>query len=93
MPHNESTAGVLQQLVSRYISTAYSDAITFGILILVLERTGRIPDRHHLEAGRTHSLTAITYRQALIIGLAQCIALAPGTSRSESSIISSLSTI
>jgi branched-chain amino acid transport system permease protein len=28
--------GVLQQLVSRYISTAYSDAITFGILILVL---------------------------------------------------------
>jgi branched-chain amino acid transport system permease protein len=28
--------GVLQELVSRYISTAYSDAITFGVLILVL---------------------------------------------------------
>jgi branched-chain amino acid transport system permease protein len=28
--------GVLQELVARYISTAYSDAITFGILILVL---------------------------------------------------------
>lgn len=28
--------GILQQLVSRYISTAYSDAITFGVLIVVL---------------------------------------------------------
>ncbi len=28
--------GVLQQLVSRYISSAYSDAITFGVLIAVL---------------------------------------------------------
>jgi branched-chain amino acid transport system permease protein len=28
--------GVLQELVSRYISTAYSDAITFGVLIAVL---------------------------------------------------------
>ncbi len=61
-----------------------------GILILVLERSGRIPDRHHLEAGRTHSLTAITYQQALIIGLAQCIALAPGTSRSLATIVGAL---
>jgi len=28
--------GVLQELVSRYISTAYSDAITFGVLVAVL---------------------------------------------------------
>jgi branched-chain amino acid transport system permease protein len=28
--------GVLQELVSRYVSTAYSDAITFGVLIAVL---------------------------------------------------------
>jgi branched-chain amino acid transport system permease protein len=28
--------GILQELVSRYISTAYSDAITFGVLIAVL---------------------------------------------------------
>jgi undecaprenyl-diphosphatase len=61
-----------------------------GILILVLERTGRIPDRHSLDAGRTRSLTDITYRQALIIGLAQCVALCPGTSRSLATIIGAL---
>jgi len=61
-----------------------------GIIILVLQRTGRIPDRDHLDSGRTRSLTAITYQQALIIGLAQCIALAPGTSRSLATIIGAL---
>ena len=64
--------------------------IVGGIVILVLQRTGRIPDRDNLESGRTRSLTAITYQQALIIGLAQCIALAPGTSRSLATIIGAL---
>ena len=64
--------------------------IAGGILILLLERTGRIPDRHDLGAGRTRSLTEITYRQALIIGLAQCIALWPGASRSLATIIGAL---
>ena len=64
--------------------------IVGGIVILVLQRTGRIPDRDNLESGRTRSLTAITYRQALIIGLAQCIALCPGTSRSLATIIGAL---
>ena len=64
--------------------------IVGGALILVLERTGRIPDADHLDAGRTRTLTDITYRQALIIGLAQCIALVPGTSRSLATIIGAL---
>ena len=64
--------------------------IVGGIVILVLQRAGRIPDRDNLESGRTRSLTAITYQQALIIGLAQCIALAPGTSRSLATIIGAL---
>ena len=64
--------------------------IVGGIVILVLQRTGRIPDRDNLESGRTRSLTAITSQQALIIGLAQCIALAPGTSRSLATIIGAL---
>ena len=64
--------------------------IVGGVLILVLERTGRIPDRHELTSGRTRSVTEITYQQALIIGLAQCIALWPGTSRSLATIIGAL---
>ena len=61
-----------------------------GIVILALQHTGRIPDRDHLDAGRTNSLAAITYQQALIIGLVQCIALCPGTSRSLATIIGAL---
>ena len=64
--------------------------IAGGVLILVLERTGRLPDRVHLTAGRTRTLDEITYRQAVIIGLAQCIALWPGTSRSLATIVGAL---
>jgi undecaprenyl-diphosphatase len=64
--------------------------IVGGVLILVLQRTGHIPDQRHLNAGRTRTLVAITYQQALIIGLAQCIALWPGTSRSLATIIGAL---
>jgi undecaprenyl-diphosphatase len=64
--------------------------IVGGVLILVLERTDRIPDRHELSSGRTRSLSEITSKQALIIGLAQCIALWPGTSRSLATIVGAL---
>jgi undecaprenyl-diphosphatase len=65
--------------------------IAGGILILVLERTGRIPDRGVPSAEVGHNaLAAITYRQALIIGLAQCVALWPGTSRSLATILGAL---
>jgi undecaprenyl-diphosphatase len=64
--------------------------IAGGILILVLERTGRLPDRYHLTSGRTRTLAEITYRQAVIIGLAQCVALWPGTSRSLATIVGAL---
>lgn len=62
-----------------------------GVLILVLERTHRIPDRGVPAAKVGHNvLAAITYRQALIIGLAQCVALWPGTSRSLATILGAL---
>jgi undecaprenyl-diphosphatase len=64
--------------------------IAGGVLILVLERSGRIPDRGvQAEVGH-NPLAAITYRQALIIGLAQCVALWPGTSRSLATILGAL---
>lgn len=65
--------------------------IAGGILILGLERTGRIPHRSVPPIEVSHNpLAAITYRQALIIGLAQCVALWPGTSRSLATILGAL---
>lgn len=64
--------------------------IVGGVAILVLERTGRIPSHGDVGGGRTMTLVDITYRQALIIGLVQCLALWPGTSRSLATIIGAL---
>jgi undecaprenyl-diphosphatase len=65
--------------------------IVGGSLILVLERTGRIPSRGQPDADPGHSrLAAITHRRALVIGIAQCAALWPGTSRSLATILGAL---
>ncbi len=64
--------------------------IAGGIVILVLERAGRLPRGTPPAQGGADRLSAITYRQALIIGLAQCLALWPGTSRSLTTIIAAL---
>jgi undecaprenyl-diphosphatase len=61
-----------------------------GIVILVLERTGRIPDRGEKAPPGVDVLAAITYRQAAVIGAAQILALAPGTSRSLTTIVGAL---
>lgn len=64
--------------------------IAGGMVILVLQRAGRIPDRGELAVPGTDALMSISYQQALIIGVAQCIALWPGTSRSLVTVIGAL---
>jgi undecaprenyl-diphosphatase len=53
-----------------------------GLIILVIEKTHR--------AITVHSIEAISYKKAFLIGVFQCFALIPGTSRSGATIMGSL---
>lgn len=61
-----------------------------GIGILALEHYGLIPRRSEAPAEGQDPLASITYRQALLIGLIQTIAMWPGTSRSLMVILGAL---
>ncbi len=61
-----------------------------GVAILVLEQRGLIPHHDEPPADGSDPLVAITYRQALIIGLVQTVAMWPGTSRSLMAILGAL---
>ena len=56
--------------------------IVYGILFIIIEsKKFRI---------KTEDLGSLTYRTALIIGIIQCLALVPGTSRSGSTILGAI---
>jgi undecaprenyl-diphosphatase len=57
-----------------------------GIAILVVSRIRR----NHPPAGGTKDLMELTWKMALIIGLLQCVAMWPGTSRSLMTIMGGL---
>jgi len=53
--------------------------IVYGVAFILLERRPRVPT--------TTKLSRITYKQALIVGLWQVLAMIPGTSRSGATIV------
>lgn len=53
--------------------------IVYGVAFILIERRPRVP--------KTTKLSRITYRQALIVGLWQVLAMIPGTSRSGATIV------
>jgi undecaprenyl-diphosphatase len=79
-------AAILGLLFSKYIKTylfhAVPVAMAFivgGVIILVVEKRSFAP--------RIETTQAMTWRDALKVGIAQCFALIPGTSRSGATII------
>jgi len=61
-----------------------------GLVILGLERAGKIPHKGDPADEGRDRLLEISVRQAAVIGLAQCVAMWPGTSRSLMAILGAL---
>lgn len=51
---------------------------------------GNAPETASNQRATAHSLEQITWKQALVVGFAQCLAMVPGTSRSGATIISGM---
>lgn len=71
---------VIQDLLGSVTVVAWSMLIG-GVVILLVEKF--LPK----EKLTTHSTDKVLYKDAVVIGLAQCVALVPGVSRSASTII------
>jgi undecaprenyl-diphosphatase len=70
------------KLIKAYLFHAVPVALAFivgGVIILLVERRSLVP--------RVEETRGMTWRDALKVGIAQCFALIPGTSRSGATII------
>lgn len=72
-------------VIKKYLFSALPVAFAFiigGVVILWVERSAHVRERE-----RVRTVEAMTWRDALNVGLAQALALIPGTSRSGATII------
>jgi len=60
-----------------------------GLIMLWVERK-RPASSADASSSQVHTLEKITWKQALVVGLAQCLAMVPGTSRSGATIIAGM---
>ena len=74
-------AGFIEQTLFNPVTVAVA-LLAGGVLLIVLERRPR-PER-------VANARAITYKLAFCVGLAQCVAMIPGTSRSAATIIGAM---
>ena len=81
-------AAVLGLLLDDFIESLFDSSVVAvtliigGIILIAIER------RDHI--GKTDSIGTLSYKQAVGIGLIQCLAMIPGTSRSGATIVGGL---
>ena len=75
--------GIFGSVIKEYLFNAVTvaSALIVGGIILILV------DRSESKLENTRSVGELTYRKAFCIGLIQCLAMIPGTSRSASTIV------
>lgn len=76
-----------QDLIKEYLFSPHTVAIALAVGGLVMISINRCFYNRYSDTERTHDIMMLTWRQALIIGLFQCLALCPGTSRSMVTIL------
>ncbi len=84
---------ISQLLDGKFMVYAFT-LVVGGIIMLWVERRPSMAKhttlQEHELAHQTRSLEDITWKQALVVGFAQCLAMIPGTSRSGATIISGM---
>jgi undecaprenyl-diphosphatase len=98
-------AAVIGAVMISYIKALFHNPAVFvvtlilgGLIMLWVERKPQYAKHAPVNAGDSvasqkataHSLEEITWKQALVVGFAQCLAMVPGTSRSGATIISGM---
>lgn len=95
-------AAVIGALTIKYIKALFNHPGVFvvtlvvgGIIMLWVERKPHFAKHAQNDTAASEHVSArtleeITWKQALIVGFAQCLAMVPGTSRSGSTIISGM---
>jgi len=76
-------AGVVGLLFDDYLEAAFGEPAVVAVLLLI---TGAVLALSEHLGRRERPLEALSWRDAVTIGLAQCVALLPGISRSGSTI-------
>jgi len=83
-----AVAGVLcHGFIEKYLFNSVTVATTlifYGIIIILFEQS------HRIKESALHSIDDLTFRTAFFIGIIQCLAMIPGTSRSTATILGGL---
>ena len=86
-------AGLAGLLMDEVVETLFRHPIVVAAMLVVVGVLMWIAELHYAPSERTRSaLTALTVRDAVVVGLAQATALIPGVSRSGITIVAGLTT-
>ncbi len=86
-------AGIAGLLADEVVETLFRHPIVVAAMLVVVGVLMWVAELHYAPGERTrNSLTALTIRDAVVVGMAQATALIPGVSRSGITIVAGLTT-